>query len=138
MKVVIDNNIVIDHLNPNSQFEADAEKILRLASANEVDGFVCANSLTDIFYVVRKTRGVEYTKTKLRGLMSFTETIAVTREDCIHALESPMADFEDAVIAECAKKIDADYIVSRDEKFAKSVMGVKVVSPKQLLALTNQ
>lgn len=53
MRVVIDNNVIIDALKPNPQFEAAAQQILRLASLKSIDGFVSANSLTDIFYVLR-------------------------------------------------------------------------------------
>jgi predicted nucleic acid-binding protein len=134
MNVVIDNNIVIDAFSSNPQFEADALRILRLASEDEINGFICANSLTDIFYVVRKMCGAEYAKEKLKGLMSFTNTIPLTEKDCANALELPMNDFEDAVVAVCAKKINADFIVSRDERFIKANTEVKVIAPGQLLA----
>lgn len=134
MKVVIDNNIIVDALNPNPQFETDALEILQLASQDKINGFICANSLTDIFYVIRKIHGTEYAKSKLIGLMSFTDVISLTEDDCYKALNLPMPDFEDAVVAICAKKVNVDYIVTRDEKFIKSETGVNVVTPKQLLA----
>jgi predicted nucleic acid-binding protein len=134
MKVVIDNNIVVDALRPNPAFEADALKILQLASEGAFSGCICANSLTDIYYVVRKTRGTEYAKNKLKGLMSFTDTIPLTDVDCAIALNRPMRDFEDALVDVCAKKIGADCIVSRDEVFIKTVTDVEVISPNQLFA----
>jgi predicted nucleic acid-binding protein len=133
MKVVIDNNIVIDALYPNPDFEADALKVLRLASDEKIDGYVCANSFTDIFYVVRKQRGIEYAKEKLKGLMGFTSTVPLTEVDCATALEKPMSDFEDALIDVCAKKIGADCIVSRDEAFIKAQTDIEVIKPGELL-----
>jgi predicted nucleic acid-binding protein len=56
MRVVVDNNIAIDALYPNGEFAEKAQKILQLASAKKIDGFVSANNLTDIFYVLRKER----------------------------------------------------------------------------------
>ncbi|GHV10092.1 DNA-binding protein [Clostridia bacterium] len=135
MKVVIDNNIVVDALFPNPEFKETALQVLRLASSKQINGCVCANSLTDIFYVVRKTHGAEYTKEKLRGLMSFTETIPLTESDCADALDLPMDDFEDAVVSVCAAKANADYIVSRDEAFIKAAAVVKVIKPDELLAI---
>jgi predicted nucleic acid-binding protein len=134
MKVVLDNNIIIDALNPNPQFEADALTVLRLASQNKFNGYICANSLTDIFYVVRKTHGAEFAKEKLKGLMKFVRTISLTEEDCLSALDLLMNDFEDAIVAVCARKIEAAYIISRDEKFIKADTEVKMITPKQLLA----
>jgi predicted nucleic acid-binding protein len=125
---------VIDALNPNPQFEADALAVLRLASQNKINGYICANSLTDIFYVVRKTHGAEFAKEKLKSLLKFVHTIPLTEEDCLNALELPMNDFEDALVAVCASKIKAAYVLSRDEKFIKTATDVKVVTPKQLLS----
>ena len=135
MKVVIDNNIAVDAIAPNMDFEADALKIFGLASSAKIKGYVCANSLTDIFYVVRKTRGANFAKEKIKGLMSFTTTVPLTERDCIDALELPMSDFEDAVVAVCADKGGADYIVTRDEKFLKSASPVAVIAPRELIEI---
>jgi predicted nucleic acid-binding protein len=138
MKVVIDNNIVVDALAPDPEFQTNALKILRLASADKINGCVCANSLTDIFYVVRKKHGAEYAKAKIRGLMTFTETIPLTESDCADALDLPMNDFEDAIVAICAAKVKANYIVSRDEAFINSAAtGVKVIKPDELLSMVG-
>jgi predicted nucleic acid-binding protein len=134
MKVVIDNNIIVDALKPNAEFAESALKILRLASEDEFEGCVCASSLTDIFYVVGKAHGAEYAKSKLKGLMSFTTTISLTEEDCAAALDLPMNDFEDAVVAVCAKKAGADCIVSRDAGFIRAETEVEVITPARLLA----
>ncbi len=133
MKVVIDNNVIIDALKPNPQFEAAAQEILRLASVKKIDGFVRANSLTDIFYVLRKAHGIDKAKIMLQKLTLILNIIGIDPEDCINALSLPMNDFEDAIIAVCAEKIGADFIVSRDEGFIKSESSVKVVTSEQLL-----
>ena len=54
--------VVIDALKPNPLFESDAQEILRLASEKAMNGFVGANSLTDIFYVLRKEHGADKAK----------------------------------------------------------------------------
>lgn len=133
MKVVIDNNVIIDALKPNPQFEAAAQEILRLASVKKIDGFVSANSLTDIFYVLRKAHGIDKAKIMLQKLTLILNIIGIDPEDCINALSLPMNDFKDAIIAVCAEKIGADFIVSRDEGFIKSESSVKVVTSEQLL-----
>ncbi len=134
MKVVIDNNIVIDAMNPNPIFEADALQVLKWVSQERIDGFVCANSLTDIFYVLRKTRGIEYAKAKTKGLMCFTRVISLTEDDCKNALILPMSDFEDAIIIVSAQKINADYIVTRDERLIKTEASVRIITPRQLIS----
>ena len=133
MKIVIDNNVIIDALKPNPQFEADAQQILRLASLKAIDGFVSANSLTDIFYVLRKELGADKAKIMLQKLLLILDIIGIDPIDCIDALSLPMNDFEDAMVAVCAKKIKADFIVTRDKRFIKEKTSVKTVTPEQLI-----
>ena len=133
MRVVVDNNVVVDALIPNAQFEADAQEILRLASIKEIDGFVSVNSLTDIFYVLRKVHGFEKAKAMIKKLFLVFDIIGIEPNDCMMALNLPLSDFEDALIAVCAVKTNADYVVSRDEKFIKAQTEVTVITPKQLL-----
>ncbi len=133
MKVVIDNNMIIDALKPNPQFEAAAQQILRLASLKSIDGFVSANSLTDIFYVLRKEHGADKAKVMTQKLLLISNVIGIDPIDCIDALSLSMNDFEDAMVAVCAKKVKADFIVTRDERFINEDTEVRTVSPEQLI-----
>jgi predicted nucleic acid-binding protein len=45
----------------------------------------------------------------------------------------PIVDFEDALVSACAKKAEADYIISRDKKFLWDNSPVKVIEPKDFL-----
>ena len=136
MKVVVDNNVIIDALKPNPQFEVNAQQVLWLASVKKIDGYVCANSLADIFYVLRKAHGADKAKIMVQKLILILDVIGIDPVDCADALLLPMNDFEDAIIAVCAQKISADSIVSRDERFIKSETQVRVVTPEQLLEET--
>jgi len=133
MKVVIDSNIIIDVLRPNPDFETDAKKVFQLIWQNKITPYICANSLTDIFYILRKVQGTEKTKETMINLMTAANILPLTENDCANALASPMDDFEDAIIAVSAYKINADYIVSRDEKFMKAATTIEVITPKQLI-----
>jgi predicted nucleic acid-binding protein len=134
MRVVIDNNIVVDALKPNPKFAADAQEILRLASAKAIDGFVSANSLTDIFYVLRKEHGADKAKVMLQKLLLMLDIVGIEPTDCVAALAKPLHDLEDALVDVCARKIGADCVVSRDEAFIKAVTEVEVIKPDQLFA----
>ena len=138
MTVVIDNNVIVDALKPNPEFEIDAQEILRLASKKSVEGFINANSLTDVFYVLRKEHGADKTKVMLQKLLLMLDIVGVAPADCVVALEKPTGDFEDALIDVCAKKMGADYIVSRDKKFIEAQTEVRVVGPKQLLEILSE
>ena len=135
MKIVIDNNIILDALIPNADFEKQAQEVLRVAFEKTIKGFINTNSVSDIFYVLRKKYGTDITKAMLRKLIQNLNVIGVEPIDSITALNSHINDFEDAIVDECAKKINADYIVSRDEKFINAQTKVEVISPNQLLSL---
>jgi len=84
---------------------------------NDIEGFVTANSITDIYYVLR-----EYIKDKdgrkeiLEKLANLISILDVNANDCISALSSSMDDFEDAVLESCAFRHEMDIILSRDAK----------------------
>ena len=63
--------------------------------------------LTRIFFIC----------TALGFLFKTYGVVAVTHKDCEAALALPIDDFEDALVAVCAEKAGADYIVTRDEGF---------------------
>jgi predicted nucleic acid-binding protein len=136
MKVVIDNNVVIDALNSRQPFDTEAKEIFRAFGKEQFEPYITANSLTDIFYVLRRGNEANSKKAKtvITNLISIVNIISLTETDCSDALELPMDDFEDAVVMVCAKKANADYIVSRDEKFVNSDSVVSVISPTQLLS----
>jgi len=56
--------------------------------------------------------------------------VSVAQEDCIKALSVPI---EDALVAVCAQKAGADYIVTRDDKFLRDKSQVKIITPKELI-----
>ncbi|MDR3296230.1 MAG: PIN domain-containing protein [Clostridiales Family XIII bacterium] len=134
MKVVIDNNVVVDALKPRPPFDAEAKAVFRLFGEEKFEPYVTANSLTDIFYVLQKAGNASKAKAVVANLVSVVNVIPLTERDCTDALDLPMNDFEDAVVAVCAKKAGADCIVSRDEKFIKANTGVKVIKPVDLIA----
>ena len=61
--------------------------------------------------------------------------VSVTHEDCVNAMAIPIGDFEDALVFACAKKVKADYIISRDEKYLREESPVKVIEPKKFLQI---
>ena len=136
MKVVIDTNIAIDALKPNSDFEADARRVFQLIWQGKIVPYMCVNSLTDIFYVLRKVQGAGKAKRTIANLLAAIDIITLAKNDCADALALQMNDFEDAIIAVCAEKIEADYIISRNEKFLKADTAVEVITPSQLFAKT--
>jgi len=133
IRALLDTNIVLDALAAREPFRAEAERIFMLAAEEKIEGFVTANSITDIYYLVRKNNSEAAARETLRSLFQVFAVVEISGKDCESALESTIEDYEDALVAVCASKIDAGYIITRDEGFLQAQSPVSVVTPGGLL-----
>jgi predicted nucleic acid-binding protein len=133
IKALIDTNIVLDALASREPFRAEAEKIFMLAAEENFQGFVTANSITDIYYLVKKKNTEATAREALRNLFQVFTIVDINGMDCENALESPIDDYEDALVVACASKIDADCVITRDENFLQALSPVPVVAPAEFL-----
>ncbi|EGK12682.1 type II toxin-antitoxin system VapC family toxin [Kroppenstedtia eburnea] len=134
MKVLIDTNVVIDYLADRMPFADHAEQLLELCDQGTITGIITTNAITDIYYVVRKVAGKEKTLESLRTLCSVLEIADVGKSDVLGAMELDIPDFEDALVAQCAKKVKAECIVTRNTSDFKS----SPVPAKEPAALLKQ
>jgi predicted nucleic acid-binding protein len=58
MRVLIDTNVVLDFLQDREPFSEDAAKLFEKIDAGEVEGFIAAITVTNIYYIVRKAAGL--------------------------------------------------------------------------------
>jgi predicted nucleic acid-binding protein len=137
IKALIDTNVVLDALATREPFHAEAERIFLLTAEEKCQGFVTAGSITDIYYLVRKNASEAVAREALRNLFQLFVIVDISGKDCEHALESPLADYEDALIAVCASRIGADYIVTRDEDFLRAQSPVCVIAPAGFLKMLS-
>ena len=115
MKLVFDTNVIVDVIARRSPFFYASKKAMEALARKDVVGALTANTLTDIFYIVKKHQAnKELQKVSLLDLMDCFEVLDTTRLLCLAAIRSSIADFEDALMAESAKQWRADYIVTRD------------------------
>ena len=117
MKVFIDTNVILDAVISRKPFNTIAEQIFLLTAKELFDSSITANSITDIYYLVSKSAG-DGVKAKeiLRVLFSTFNITTISFDDLNCALELQMNDFEDALLASCAKRAKADYIITRNIK----------------------
>lgn len=138
MKAVIDTCIVIDVLQNREPFFENSLQVLHSVSDEDCDGFLTAKSITDIYYMIRRSLHDESAARdhilKLYKVFTVADTFAV---DCELALSSKTNDYEDAVMIETAKRIGADCIVTRNQKdYTKSE--ISVYSPEEFLAKLDE
>ncbi len=135
MTVLLDTNIIMDALQERQPFDIAAKKILLLGQSGKIDCCFTANAATDIFFLYSKARNMKEANATLGFLLNTYKVVPITQADCLKALALPNEDFEDSLVEVCAKSINADYIVSRDEKFTRIASGVKVIKPDELISI---
>ncbi|MCD8106664.1 MAG: PIN domain-containing protein [Oscillospiraceae bacterium] len=138
MKVAFDTNILLDAILGRAESES-ANALIKAVLNDRIDGILTANTITDIYYVARKSMGENDAREAVFEILSIFEIAPVTGEACLTALELPMYDFEDAVLAACVKEADADFIATRDQGFISSDGSpVKALRPAEILEILGE
>lgn len=135
MTVLLDTNIIMDALQERQPFDIAAKKILLLGQSGKINCCFTANAASDIFFLYSKARSRAEANAALGFLLNTYKVVSITQEDCLKAMALPNEDFEDSLVEVCAKNIHADYIISRDEEFAKKSAEVKVIGPDEFISI---
>lgn len=138
MKLMIDTNILLDVMIHREPFFDDSKAILKLCEDHEVTGFVSASAVTDIFYITRKALGnLEDTYRVISNILNIVKILTVTNEDVVSAFQVKAKDFEDCLMATCAKSNKCDGIVTRNKKDFLG-FGITLYSPEEILLLFEE
>ena len=117
MKVIIDTNVVLDVLLNRTEFLQTSHTILKLSAQDKITGILTTNTITDMFYVLRKnSKDAIKSKQAVSQLIKLVKLEAIVPADVSLALVSDITDLEDAVVCFAAKRIKVDYIVTRNTK----------------------
>ena len=133
MKIMCDTNVILDVLLDREPFVEDSYKILSLCEEHRIDGFVSASSITDIYYLVRKyTHSTELAYKAIGKLLEIVKVCSVTNNDVLVAYQKKAKDFEDCLLATCAKSIRCDFIITRNKKDFEG-FDIPLLTPTELL-----
>jgi predicted nucleic acid-binding protein len=133
MRVILDTNIVIDAVASRLPFSKGAEQIILLTARQSLVSAITASTASDIYYLVKKyLKDTAATTAELKKLFILVDIISVDRSDCLAAFNTGMTDYEDSLLAICAKKWNADFIITRNTKdFIASP--VPAITPEEFL-----
>jgi len=133
MKVLIDTNVILDALMNRAPWAEAAQELLRVIAAGKIKGCIIASQTTNIFYLLHRQGMDEATvKTIIQKLSEAVSVVGVTPADVQEALTCPMPDYEDALLACCAKRQKAAFIITRNERDFKQ-SPVKALSPQAFI-----
>jgi predicted nucleic acid-binding protein len=131
VKVLFDTNVVLDVLLDRQPFRDTAAQLIARVERKELTGVLGATTLTTLYYLVAKASGKAAARSAVRDVISLFEIAAVDKKVLLRAVESPIDDFEDAVLAEAGTLEDVDAVVTRDpDGFEDSAL--RVLSPQKL------
>jgi hypothetical protein len=82
----------------------------------KIKASITATTITDIYYIVRKTEGHELAIEFLSNLIETTTIIGIDKEIIQTALTSNIKDFEDAVQISAADFAGIECIITRNKK----------------------
>ncbi len=129
----MDTNVVLDLLLYRTPHAKAAAKIFSLIERNVLSGYLCATTLTTVHYLATRVVGRERSLEEIGKLLRLFEVAPVNRAVLQGALEAEgFLDFEDAVLHESARQVDADALVTRNETdFRKAALAV--YGPNELI-----
>ena len=133
MRLMIDTNIILDVLLEREPFFTQSKQILTMCENKQILGFISASTATDIFYLVRKAlQSTDEAYRALGHILDIVKVLTVTNEDVNAAFLVKAKDFEDCLLATCAKSNKCDGIVKKNKKDFMS-FGIELFSPKEIL-----
>jgi predicted nucleic-acid-binding protein len=133
-RVLFDSDVLLDVLAQRQPFVVASAQALNTVTQAQVQGYVSGHAVTNIFYILRRQVGGEAARELLSRLLQHLQVANVTDEVIRAALQSPMADFEDAVTSEAANAAGVEVIVTRNTPdFLASV--IPALLPEEFLAM---
>ena len=130
---MIDTNIILDVLLEREPFYENAKAVLDMCERKEIHGFISASTATDIFYLLRKALGSNDDAYKALGhILNIVKVLTVTNDDVNNAFLQRAKDFEDCLLATCAKSNKCDGIVTRNQKDFLP-FGIKLFTPEAIV-----
>lgn len=135
MRLMIDTNVFLDVLAKREPFYEKSKAVLDLCESKKIQGFLSASSVTDIFYLThRLLHNVDLAYKALGDVLEIAKVLTVTNDDVLNAYMQKAPDFEDCLLAVCAKANKCDAIVTRNKKDFLA-FGIMLLSPEELLEL---
>ena len=132
MKVLIDTNVIVDVALEREPFYAESDRILTLAEEAQIQGYVSASTFSDLYYIIRRDKGRDWTLEFLRQLATFCQVATVDNSVISIALTCNFKDFEVAIQYSTAVINLIDAIVTRNPRDFP-VNTPRIVTPNQLI-----
>jgi len=116
LNILFDTNVILDVLQNRGEFAVDAAALFERVERAEINGFICANSISTIAYLLQRAQNRDFATKHIALLLKIFTLAPVTQLTIQHALDSPFKDFEEAIVHASALHVNVDGIVTRNPK----------------------
>lgn len=132
MRVLLDTNVVLDAVLKRQKWLAETLSLLEAHEKGHMEAFLSANSITDVYYIVRRQTDKAVAKASVEWCLNIFTIAPVTGQTLKTAINLNGKDFEDNVQIACVNELGLDGIVTRDEADFQAT-GIPVFTPQALL-----
>ena len=133
MKILVDTNIVLNVMLKREPFYKLSLEILNLNKKDDVEEYVSASAITDIYYLAyRQLKDKVKVKKLMKELLTVVSVASVSEQEIENALSLEWNDFEDSVQYSVTYLQEMDGIVTRNPSDYKEAK-IKVWKPEELL-----
>lgn len=133
MRLLIDTDVLLDLIAERPQSVAAWNKLNALELTGCAELWAAASSYDRLRDQLIAVLGDEDVRSALRSTMSFITVCSVDGSDIRFALDHVDLPYEAAIVESCARKIQADYIVTNKGALAIS-RPIRRVTPPELFA----
>ena len=132
MKVLLDTNVIVDIALERQPFYDDSDQVFSFVEQGQIESYVSASTFSDLYYIIRKERGRDWTLSFLTRLASTCQVTTVDRAAITMALTANFRDFEDAIQYSCAVINQLDAIVTRNPQDFP-MTPARILTPNELI-----
>lgn len=132
MKVLIDTNIVLDLALIREAFYDEADLVFALIEQQRFQGYISATTFSDLYYILRKKKGKEWTFKFLKKLVTLCQINPIDERVISMALNNSYLDFEDDIQYYSAVVNNLDAILTRNPKDFPP-QNLPILTPAQLI-----
>lgn len=134
-KLFVDSDVVIDFFTDREPHVNPASELFELNEKQEVNLYLSAISINNIYYIVRRYLGHKKTIDVIEALTEITEIIGTTKKEIIQALKNDFSDYEDSIQYSSAITIKSlNAIITRNIRDYKN-SEIAVMTPLSFLKL---
>ncbi len=114
--VFVDINVILDVLQKREPFYGASAGLLAALERGAADGYVTADSITTLFYLLEKGKSSSEARATITSLLQIFRIVPVDQETIEQALNLEFRDFEDAVQMVSALRNKVHFLITRNVK----------------------